>query len=118
MRTHQVPFLFYGNVLKPEFRGKKIPNPGNQNDLPATLLRQFNADASAFTWSNDLLNTFRKDFAYADFDESLGWLTPDTSFIYNSRTGKVESSTVHPDIKKAVAYRQLLYKEFMETGNR
>ena len=120
--THRIPLLFYGPALDSTFHGKKISSTGNQNDLPATLLHQFKSDAKKFVWSNDLLNSNRREFAYADFDESLGWVTDSSSFIYNNTSGKIERTNFQfPDsnsVNEAKAYRQLLYKTFLELGNK
>ena len=119
--SHRIPLLFYGPVLNASFRGKQIHVTGNQNDLPSTLLHQFNADASAYHWSNDLLNSKRSNFAYADFDESLGWVNEKGTFIFNNGTGKIDKYTGQsPDslsIQQSKAYRQVLYKSFLQLGN-
>ena len=102
--------------------GKQINNIGNQNDLAATLLNQFKFNAQQFSWSNDLMNTTRNNFAYADFDESLGWVNDSGSFIYNNATGKIDFINGNqPDsisINQAKAYRQLLYQSFIDLGNK
>ena len=109
-------------MLSKAYRGKQISATGNQNDLAATLLHQFHADATKFNWSNDLLNPGRINFAYTDFDESLGWINDKGSFIYNSTTRKTDKIVGNiPDsfaLTQAVAYRQRLYKEFLEMGNK
>ena len=119
--SHHIPLLFYGPALNRSYIGKQIMVPGNQNDLPSTLLHQFNADASAFLWSNDLLNNKRINFAYADFDESLGWVNDKGTFIFNNSTGKIDKFTGQsPDsisIQQSKAYRQFLYKSFLQLGN-
>lgn len=122
IRTHQIPLLFYGPALNNNFKGKKINVTGNQNDLAATLLNQFKWDATPFLWSNDLLNNIRINFAYVDFDESFGWVTDNGSFLLNSASTKTDKIVGNqPDsnsIKWSVAYRQQLYKEFLELGNK
>ena len=37
---YRIPLLFYGDVIKPGFRGTKITKVGNQTDIAATLLNQ------------------------------------------------------------------------------
>ncbi len=122
MLTHRIPLLFYGPALLSSLAGKQINNIGNQNDLAATLLNQFKFNAQQFSWSNDLMNTTRNNFAYADFDESLGWVNDSGSFIYNNATGKIDFINGNqPDsisINQAKAYRQLLYQSFIDLGNK
>jgi phosphoglycerol transferase MdoB-like AlkP superfamily enzyme len=91
-----IPLLFYGEVIKPEFRGMKYDQVASQTDLASTLLHQLNIDASAFTYSKDLFNPYTKHFAYYAFDEGFGWVKPEghlTWHVKDNRTEFVEAKS-------------------------
>ena len=54
--SRRIPLLFFGDVLKPEFRGMKIHTAGGHHDIPSTLLYQLALNTSTYTWSKNLLN--------------------------------------------------------------
>jgi phosphoglycerol transferase MdoB-like AlkP superfamily enzyme len=80
--SHRIPFLFFGEVIKPEFRGAVVTKLGDHHDLPGTLLPQLNMmkENSKFKWSKNLLNPTVKPFAYYQIDHLLGWV--DTNYWY------------------------------------
>ncbi len=78
-----IPLLFFGEALKPEFRGKKVDIVGSQNDIVTTLLKQMKRDASAYPWSKDMLNPSTKSFALHTVTRGYGWITKEGNFSYN-----------------------------------
>ena len=79
-----IPIIFYGEVLKPEFRGKKIEQHRNAEWLTRNASsRSFNLSDSSFHWSNDLLNFYRNNFAYYSFDSGFGFVNEDGSMRYD-----------------------------------
>lgn len=74
-RKYRIPLIFYGDVIKPEFKGLKISKTGSQTDLAATLLNQVKIDASRYTWSKDLLNPSTPGFAFFNWDNGFGFAT-------------------------------------------
>ncbi|MES3018054.1 MAG: sulfatase-like hydrolase/transferase [Bacteroidota bacterium] len=72
-RRYHIPLLFFGDVLKPEYRGTVINKTGSQTDLAATLLSQLKIDASRYKWSKDLLNPQTKEFAFFNWDNGFGF---------------------------------------------
>ena len=69
---HHIPMLFYGDVIKPEYRGYKCDKLGGHHDLASTLLHQLNLDAKPFKWSIDLLNPSSPAYGYYSFEEGVG----------------------------------------------
>ncbi|MDB5014537.1 MAG: sulfatase, partial [Daejeonella sp.] len=55
-RRYSIPLILFGEVIKPEYRGKTISKIGNQTDIAATLLNQLHINSSDYKWSKDLLN--------------------------------------------------------------
>jgi len=80
---HKIPMLFYGNVIRKEFRGTTWKKIGNQHDIPATLLAQLDLAAEKFRWSKNLFNPYTADFAYFTNENGAGWIRPDGYFTFD-----------------------------------
>jgi phosphoglycerol transferase MdoB-like AlkP superfamily enzyme len=112
-----IPLIFYGEVIRPEFKAKELNQVGMQVDLPATLLAQLGIPHSEFTWSNDLMNFYRHDFAYYTFDSGLGWVENELSLYHYFKTndthyeGRPEDSTLM--LKQALSFVQILYGDYL-----
>jgi phosphoglycerol transferase MdoB-like AlkP superfamily enzyme len=109
-----IPLLFYGDVIRPEFRGSKISNIGMQVDLTATLLSQLGLPADAFPWSNNLLNPFRNNFAYYTSDDAFGWITDHGSMIYDFKVNEISSSNLTKEEEnEGKAFLQELFGQYV-----
>ena len=114
----KIPLLFYGDVLKPTYKGQKNNKIGSQTDLAAPYLNQLDLDASAFRWSKNLLNPDCPGFAYYGFDDGLGWIEPHNFFSYHhihkrNLREQFESELKKDSVeKKGKAYLQILLQEF------
>ncbi len=86
---YHIPLIFFGDVIKPEYKGAVIPATGSQTDVAATLLHQLNLSAANFNWSNDLLQRNRKPFAFYTFDNGFGWITNTDSLAYDERAKQI-----------------------------
>jgi phosphoglycerol transferase MdoB-like AlkP superfamily enzyme len=82
-QRYRIPLLFFGAVIKPEFRGLKVAKIGSQTDIAATLLGQLGIDRTEFTWSKDLLNASSKDFAFFNWDQGFGFVLPGQTVTYD-----------------------------------
>lgn len=116
---HKIPMLFYGEVIKPEFRGQKIDRLSNQMDLAATLMNQLELDASLFPWSRDLFNPYSPEFSYYSFEEGLGWVTKNGYFVYEPKTNNYIENTLTDSLKEDVqksgkSFLQVLFDEYMK----
>ncbi len=81
--SHRIPFFFFGEVIKPEFRGAIVTKLGGHHDLPATLLPQLGLKTNTFAWSKNLLNPTVKQFAYYQIDQLAGWIDQDYWYGYS-----------------------------------
>jgi phosphoglycerol transferase MdoB-like AlkP superfamily enzyme len=70
---YRIPLLFWGNVIKPEFKGKRIDKIGSQADLPLTLLHQMGMPTNDYPWSKDLMNPAVPEFAFHTIIRGYGW---------------------------------------------
>lgn len=112
-----IPLIFYGDVIRPEFRGKRFDQVGMQVDIPATLLSQLGLPHAQFEWSNDLLHTGRHDFSFYTFDSGLGWVEND-SWLYHyfeqNQTfyqGTPRDSSLM--LKQGLSFTQILYGDYI-----
>ncbi len=117
-----IPLLLFGEVLKPEFRGKKISRIGNQTDLATTLLHQLGLPTAHFHWSRDLFNPTTPQVAFYNSKDAFGIITPEQSISFDN-VGKVinyQATKDYPTAKNdsllnmAKAYYQTVYKEFLK----
>ena len=81
--SHRIPFFFFGEVIKSEFRGAEVTKLGGHHDLPATLLPQLGLSADSFAWSKNLLNPTVTPFAYYQIDQLAGWIDSDYWYGYS-----------------------------------
>lgn len=63
---HRIPCIFFGEVIKEEFKGKEIKNVFSQLDIAPTLLHQMNLkeDAQHYVFAKNMFNPYSKKFAY------------------------------------------------------
>ncbi|HEY0054658.1 MAG TPA: LTA synthase family protein [Pedobacter sp.] len=116
----RIPLLFFGDVIKPEFRGKRISKIGSQTDIAATVLNQLKIPASDFKWSRDLLNPGTPDFAFFDWDNGFGVINPRQVISFDN-TGKrvifkkTEQGAEDENLLRwGKAYMQQVYQEYLD----
>ena len=118
---YHIPLLFFGDVIKDEFKGQKIDLVGSQQDLAATLLAQLNISHKEFLWSNNLLNPYTNHFAFFTWDNGLGFvkdnhfITFDTiggNVLYNSHPADKEKTATN--LKLGKSYLQTIYQQFIK----
>ena len=120
---YHIPLILYGDVIRKEFRGRKITQFGSQYDIPYTLLQQINITPNEFTWGKDLLNPLSPGFAWFSFDNGFGYLTKYGHVVYdNNLKAIVQHDKISaPDTLVAMtnegkAILQMLYEYFLELG--
>jgi phosphoglycerol transferase MdoB-like AlkP superfamily enzyme len=106
---YHIPLLFFGGAIKEEYRGKRISKLGGQTDIAATVLAQLNLPYKEhFRWSKDLLNPASKSFAFFDWDNGFGFMTPEQATSFDN-LGKAVIYTKYPNATKAISDKSLLY---------
>ncbi len=116
----KIPLLLYGNVLKNEYRGKKISRISSQVDIPATLLAQLDINNKGFKWSKNLFNPYTKEFTFYSFDDGLGWLMPGSYFAYDNKTNCYYVTDFESEKTKEKAiilgksYLQVMYDNYLK----
>jgi phosphoglycerol transferase MdoB-like AlkP superfamily enzyme len=116
----RIPLLMVGDAIKPEYRGKRITKIGSQTDLATTLFHQLGMKTTHFKWSRDLLNPKTKDFAFFDWDNGFGVVTPDQAISFDN-TGKTvlhrrepENKTDEKLVDIGKAYMQTVFQEYLD----
>lgn len=117
--SRHIPFLWYGDVLRPEYRHKQSLRLGGHHDLPSTLLKQIKLPADSFRWSKNLLSPDTKNFMYYQVGQYLGWIEPGEwiAYSYGKNGFAVDSSRVHPPdtlLKRGQAFLQKIYGEYLQ----
>jgi phosphoglycerol transferase MdoB-like AlkP superfamily enzyme len=118
---YHIPIIFYGDVIKSDFKGKRINITGSQQDLASTLLHQLDIGAKDFSWSKNLLNPYTKGFAFFTWEEGFGFVedkhcvTFDNigkNILYNSRPK--DSVQTNELLKQGKSYLQSAYQQFIK----
>jgi phosphoglycerol transferase MdoB-like AlkP superfamily enzyme len=117
---YRIPLLFYGEVLKPEYRGARKANIASQSDIAATLLAQLGLPHDEFQWSNNIFNKNRNDYAYFNFHTGFALRTPEQTTSYDNvakrvilRTAQQRTEAQNAEsLKDSQAYMQYLYKRY------
>lgn len=116
----RIPLLFFGEVLKPEFRGTQISKIGSQTDIAATILTQLQVDQQAFRWSRDILNPAAKDFAFFNWDNGFGMVEPKQTITFDNVGKRVlfrknENLPAEDErlLRNGKAYMQAIFQEFL-----
>jgi phosphoglycerol transferase MdoB-like AlkP superfamily enzyme len=117
---YHIPLLFFGDVIKEEYRGKIMEQVGSQIDIPSTLLHQMNISSQSFVWSKNLFNPETKSFAYFSWDNGMGFIDNKQCVTFDN-VGKTVLYNDHPRddrntnllLKNAKSYMQSAYKHFL-----
>lgn len=117
---HWIPLLFYGDVLKNEYKGKVCNKSGSHIDLTAMLLSQLKTDASEFHKSKNLLNKCSPEFAFYTFDDGFGIITSEQILIYDNNLKKlIYKKNQIPEeeneiiLTKGKAFLQVIFEEYL-----
>ncbi len=120
-QKYHIPLLFYGNVIKPEYRGLRIHKLGSQTDIAATLLTQLGLPHSQFKWSKDLLNPYSKPFAFFDWDNGFGFMQPQQRVSFDATGGRLiyvkypnqPAAVTDSTLLRGKAFMQQIFTEYM-----
>ncbi|MBP6978377.1 MAG: sulfatase-like hydrolase/transferase [Bacteroidales bacterium] len=115
---HRIPMLFYGDVIKEEYRGTKIDRIGSQVDLASMLLSQLHIDDTDFFWSKNLLNPFVQEFAYVSFEEGIGWIVPEGHFFWVNNLNTYYNNDLRSDAgrinRQGRSFLQVVYQNYLD----
>lgn len=120
-QRYHIPLLFYGEVIKEEYKGKRSNKIGSQQDLAATLLAQLHIPAKEFTWSKNLLNPYAKEFAFFSWDNGFGFINPKQCVTFDNvgktilyQTDQKNTTTTQQNLNFGKSYLQTAYQQFIK----
>lgn len=112
-RKFNIPLLLTGGAVMPQ--DSLVTSYGSQTDMTATLLHQLGIESDDFTFSKDLLDPTAKDFAFFDFSDGFGYVTPDNYEVYDNQMSKFirqDDKSEKADTISGKAYLQKIAKDF------
>lgn len=116
----RLPLLFFGDVIRPEFRGKVIDKVANQTDIACTLLTQLALPVGQYPWSKDLLNPETTEYSFFNWEDGFGAVSKDQIVTYGMGEKQViyrqkkESFSETELLKKAKASMQSVYQQYID----
>lgn len=117
---HQIPLIFYGEVLKEEFRGKEISKVFSQTDIVPTLLQQMDLSSEKYIFGKNMMNPYTKPFAFYPFSRGCGYVTAQGTIAtaeWMKDTIQIQENNGNLNLKQArlemYALRQWLYDDFI-----
>ncbi len=116
-RWHRIPMLFYGEVIKKEFRGVEVDTIVSQHDLAATLLSQLNIDHQDYRFSRDVYCKEYQPSAYFSVTGGYGIITPDGYVAYdivNMRSKGQDSNDSDMLLRQGQLYLEYLFQTFLD----
>ncbi len=113
-----IPFILFGNVIKPPYRGLQINKIGSQTDVAKTLLYQLNMPTRNFKWSKNLCNPTTKDFAFMSHNEGFTWINKNDTLSYYYQNFPNYFNAIHSNNKDSItsqgkAYLQKAFNQFI-----
>ncbi|MDB5119799.1 MAG: sulfatase [Sphingobacteriales bacterium] len=120
-RRYSIPLILFGDVIKPEYRGKKFSKIGNQTDIAATLLNQLQMSSSEYKWSKDLFNPSSKEFSFFNWDNGFGFVT-NTQMVSFDNIGKqiiyeknpTDVVSKNENLRYGKAYMQEVHQQYLD----
>lgn len=120
-KRYRIPLLFFGDVIKTEFKGHRINKFGNQTDLATSLLNQLNMPSNRYSWSKDLFNPGTPGFAFFNWDNGFGFATKDQIISFDN-VGKniiMRKNAANPKIEKDLlrygkAHMQEVFQQYLD----
>ena len=114
---HQIPLLFLGGALKPEWKGKTWDKIVSQLDIPSTILHQMKLPAKNYVWSRNMLNPYTPSSAYYVVFGAVGYINDigsagshqQSSFILHSKN--LDTTQAIKLNNKATSFQQLIYED-------
>ncbi len=120
---HKIPLLFYGDVLKEEFRNTRDDRIVNNVFIPKSILNQLNFNSRDFVWSHDLFNPYCPQYAYFELQNAFGWKEPNGEFVYSWDWDNYYRKNFAPELSKTAqdsvimdgkSFLQVLFQEFID----
>lgn len=120
-QRYRIPLLFFGDVIKPSFRGTKIARIGSQTDIAKTILGQAGLDSRGYFWSKDLLDPQSPEFAFFNWEHGFGFVNPSQTITFDILANQIIYRRNHLNatvdlklLKYGKACMQEVYQQYIE----
>lgn len=116
----RMPFLLYGEVIRPAFRGIVDSLACSQTDFVTTLLRQMGISPERYKYSKNLLNPLSPRYAYFSFDEGFCLVKPSSQVCWHVQGDRKEFEKGQTDEEKAElleqgkAFLEVLLRDYLQ----
>lgn len=115
---YHIPMIWYGEPLKPQWRGAKFDKITSQTDIAAILSAQLNMSSADYQWSKNTLLPEQQGYAFYAYEDGLGWVNPNGSVVFDNLAQTVIYNTLPADSTASVlqsgqAYLQGVYNDFL-----
>ena len=116
----KIPMLFWGNVIKNEFKGYRHKKICSQLDLASTLLNQLDISSERYTWSKNLFNPYTSQFAFYETFNGFGWIRsgqyvvyshPNKSFLFEKTVSIEEKARLEQEGK---SFMQTMFQQYTD----
>lgn len=120
---HRIPLFFYGDVIKDEFRGRKLDRIADNSSIAKTILQQLDLPAEGFKWGSDLFNPYSPEFAYVVLNDGYMWKTPEGEVVYSMMWKHyykkdfpegTNPKEIESFIREGKSYVQAVFQEFLD----
>ncbi len=112
---YKIPLLFYGDVIKEEFKGKRNTVLASQADFAATLLYQMEISQEAYHWSRNLMNPNIKPYVLHTVAGGYGYRSKEGTYCYQMENDYVIKDSISEEGKRnSFALVNALYYDFLE----
>lgn len=120
---HRIPLMFYGPVLREEFRGRQVHRISDNSSLSKTILAQLGLPTGDFNWSVNLFNPYSSEYAYMVLNDGYAWKTSDGEIVYSMKWDHfykkdfpAETSVMETEafIRQGKSYVQTLFQYFLD----
>lgn len=110
----KIPLLFYGDVLKEEFKGKRNTVLASQADFAATLLYQMDISNKGYPWSRNLMNPNIKPYVLHTVAGGYGYRSKEGTYCYQMENDYVIKDSISEEGKRnSYAIINALYYDFL-----
>ncbi len=106
--------LWAGGAIK---EAQTINQLCSQTDITSTLLKQMNIDHSKFIFSENILDPTYKEYAFYDFPDGFGLLSPNGKVVFDCTGNTIlinEGNQIDSLLLKGKAYLQYLYNDIQK----
>lgn len=108
-----IPLVFTGGALTTK---GVVSTPGSQTDIATTVLDQLQIPDENFKWGRNLLDSSAHAFAFYNFNNGFGWVSPKGFVTVDNVSGRVIHHSPDYDtswVRLGKAYMQFSYQDYL-----